>query len=288
MPRIPNAIIDCTFFLYRSKEDALASKDAGGTGFSIFMKSETWSEITYFYAVTNWHVAVRDGCSVIRLNTIDGTTDIIEKGPEDWVFDENGYDLAISPLIFEFSKHNAKPIPIELIYRKNCNAPETYTVGLGDDVFMLGRFIDIDNTPTNTPAARFGNISVMPTPIEQAGPKVSLKDSYCLDMHSRTGYSGSPVFVYRTPGTNIAHTLDSGAPDLEKSMLFLLGVHSAQFQEELKMAGTKDEYVTGGSGMTIAIPSHNILKLLNTDELKKRREEDDTKWGEIFKNEGRS
>ena len=54
---------------------------------------------------------------------------------------------------------------------------------------------------TNNPAMRFGNISLNPTPIEQ--PNQSIKDSYCLDMNSRTGFSGSPVFMYRTPGSDV-------------------------------------------------------------------------------------
>lgn len=291
MPRIPNEILDCTFFLYQSKEDALARKKTGGTGFFICMESEVWKkEITYFYAVTNWHVAVRDGCSVIRTNTIDGQTDIIEHGPEDWIFDKDGDDLAIMPINLNPSVHAAKPIPINLIYKKEdfVNGPEANSIGLGDDVFMLGRFIDIDNTPANSPTARFGNISSMPHPVKQAGPTSKLKDSYCLDMHSRPGYSGSPVFVYRTPGTNLAHTLDSGIPDLERSMLFLLGVHFGHFSEDLKITGAPNVRVTGSSGMTGVIQSCKILELLNMNKLKKRRADDDFKWGEIFKKEKES
>ena len=58
-----------------------------------------------------------------------------------------------------------------------------------------------------------------------------------------------------------------------------------QFPENLKIHGTDDGYISGFSGMTGAIPSHKILELLNLDALKKRREENDARWGEIFKKE---
>src|SRR5208337_5394725 len=82
-----------------------------------------------------------------------------------------------------------------------------YGIGVGDDVFMVGRFINHEGSPTYLPATRFGNISVMPFPIlksPQKGP------SYCIDMHSRPGFSGSPVFVYRTPGGNLDVALKTG------------------------------------------------------------------------------
>lgn len=48
---------------------------------------------------------------------------------------------------------------------------EKHRIGIGDDVAMIGRFVDHDGGETNQPAARFGNISVMPTPIAQpTGP----------------------------------------------------------------------------------------------------------------------
>ena len=77
------------------------------------------ADVSYFYGVTNWHVAVRDGCSVIRLNSHDGTTDVLELGPEDWVFDANGDDLAIAPIQPNFDRHALSPIPIDLIYTLN-------------------------------------------------------------------------------------------------------------------------------------------------------------------------
>src|SRR5271170_5484166 len=75
-------------------------------------------------------------------------------------------------------------------------------IGPGEDVFMVGRFIDHDGKDANIPSVRFGNISTLPQPIEQPSGSTNNK-SFILDLHSRTGYSGSPVFVYRTPGSDL-------------------------------------------------------------------------------------
>ena len=61
---------------------------------------------------------------------------------------------------------------------------------------MVGRFVDHDGGPTNLPAARFGNISIGPSKIRSELGKYV--DTICLDTNSRTGFSGSPVYVYRT------------------------------------------------------------------------------------------
>ena len=71
-------------------------------------------------------------------------------------------------------------------------------IGPGDDAFMVGRFVSHQGLNKSVPAVRFGNISMDPAPIKQVNGE--LADSYCIDMRSRPGYSGSPVFVYRTPG----------------------------------------------------------------------------------------
>lgn len=47
----------------------------------------------------------------------------------------------------------------------------------------------------------------------------------------------------------------------ESPFVKLLGIHCGQFPEELKLAD--GAIVTGHSGMTIALPSDNIHKLLN-------------------------
>ena len=50
------------------------------------------------------------------------------------------------------------------------------------------RFIDHDGGQKNQPALRFGNVSMNPTPIRQDNGVEA--EAYCIDLHSRSGYSG--------------------------------------------------------------------------------------------------
>jgi hypothetical protein len=147
-------------------------------------------------------------------------------------------------------------------------------LGVGSDVFMIGRFIDHDGGQTNRPAARFGHISVLPAPIIQSNHVKA--DSFCIDMHSRTGHSGSPVFVYRTPGTDIGfiQTMQTGP------YFGLLGIHWGQFPElweikketipqtEASSIIREGQYIKGQSGMACVLPAWSILEVLTMPKLK--------------------
>ena len=143
-------------------------------------------------------------------------------------------------------------------------------IGFGDDVFMLGLFLDETGTAIELPKARFGNISAMPsrhTQIEQENGRKH--PSIIIDMHSRGGHSGSPVFVYRTLGANLdmANTTNIG---LKEGTLFkFFGVHWGQFTETLELKS--GEEVAGWSGMTCAIPAWRLEGVLNLPEIKDRR-----------------
>lgn len=269
MPKIPDDILDCTFFLFNSREDAERGRDFGGTGFFVYLPySNHPKRAIHLYAVTNWHVACRDGCSVIRLNTIDGGTEILDFDPSDWHFESGGHDIAVVP-IEPSGRHKFKAIPAHLFLQPETR--EIEPVGVGDDVFMVGRFVDHDGRSTNVPSVRFGHISMMPTPMLQ--PNQATRESYCLDMHTRTGFSGSPVFIYRTPGSDLAFAFKTGAGSTQSALLFL-GLHWGQFPERWEVEGNVQgpgAFVRGASGMTCICPASALAALLNLSPLVERR-----------------
>jgi hypothetical protein len=283
MPQIAPNFLDSVIYLYRNGEDAKAGKNFGGTGFLVTLPDETYPhQVSYFYAVTNWHVACR-GDSTIRVNNVDGSVDVFEFGPDEWHFSTK-YDVAVIPMPFNASRLRAAMLPTQMFVTEELfrgGGP----LGVGSDVFMIGRFIDHDGGQTNRPAARFGHVSVLPAPIIQ--PNRVKADSFCVDMHSRTGHSGSPVFVYRTPRSEIGWV-----PSIEHgAYLGLLGIHWGQFPElweieKSKMpdspseAGTlilEGQYVKGLSGMTCVLPAWSILEVLRMPKLTGLRREHTTK-----------
>jgi hypothetical protein len=234
---------------------------------------------------------------------MDGNVDILPHDPAEWTFDRR-YDIAVIPIGLSPKAHKFTHIPIGMFLTRE--AVDKEEVGIGDDIFMVGRFMDHDGGVTNRPATRFGNISVMPSPIEQ--PNGHMADSYCVDLHSRSGYSGSPVFMYRLPWQDLVadeirmvpHNTTPPTFSMEK-IFGLLGIHFAQFPEEWELrAGvakskrtkaevpliTEGGYIRGLSGMTCVLPAWNIIEVLNLPDLVDHRERQDASEEERRRREG--
>jgi hypothetical protein len=311
MPRIPENIIRSVFYLYASKEDALAGVNPGGTGFIVDtgIKLDSASRsftLPHYYGVTNWHVACDgDDCfPVIRLNTVDGGIDVLEFNPDQWEFLPGKCDVAVIPLhSLDDRTHAVQSISTNLFVRTDANP-----YYIGDDTFMIGLFLDHAGVTTNVPSARFGNISMLPNPRATIRQYTGYDGvSYVVDMHSRTGFSGSPVFAYRTFGSDLTELFGHRFDHLEiddwdsehsrggrlqvRTLFNFLGIHWGQFPEEWEINSSKkpltrkaarkkgllvdESYIEGMSGMTCVIPAWEILEVLNMPKLKKQRDDVD-------------
>jgi hypothetical protein len=278
MPRLPQEIFRAPFYLYETEEEAQAGAPFGGTGFIVAYPTDL-PDVNFVYAVTNWHVAVRDGASVIRVNKIGGGMDIFPLDPAEWHFQRGGYDLAIASFPLTVEKHECNALCVTMFLSKE----EIEDLGItpGEDIFMVGRFVDHDGADSNVPAVRFGNISVMPQKIVQPTGATHL-ESFILDLHSRTGYSGSPVFVYRTVGSDL--TIGSMSDVPKDIFLKFLGIHWGQFPEKWEIeTGVKntaqgvtysedEKYIKGLSGMTMAVPAWAIKEFLDMPQFRDGRE----------------
>jgi hypothetical protein len=285
-------LLDSTFFLYPSAAAAEAGEQFGGSGVIIGVPLSGRPDILVRYAVTNWHVACKSGASVIRLNKRDGGVHVVEKDPADWTFMASGPDLAVTPLSIS-SQVVGQMVPTAMFVLPD----DKGSVFIGDDVFMAGRFIDFDGHETNKPALRFGAISMIEAPVRQ--PTSYEGRSYIVDMHSRSGFSGSPVYVYR-PGPTFQLPFEVPGAALYKmdgpkvshrtwgignnTQVRLLGIQWGQFPEEWEIRGeaqtTASEgsliregaYVRGFSGMSCVVPASDILLALDAPKLLEHRE----------------
>jgi len=282
MPKLPSYFFRSVIYLYETREHAEQGKPFGGTGFLVGEAVEGRTDGVHVFAVTNWHVAVSGGASVVRVNKLGGGVDIFELDPSDWTFVPKGHDLAIAPIPVSIDAHDVSAVDVKFFLTEA--DVEKFKVGVGEDAFMVGRFVDHDGVESNVPAVRFGHISVMPQAIRQFTGAEKLK-SFVLDMHSRRGYSGSPVYVYRTYQSDLAQ----GTPE-ESGEVFikLLGIHWGQFQEEWKVhAGRKgraesdilretddERFIQGLSGMTMVIPAWDIAEMLKLPKIIKAKQRD--------------
>jgi hypothetical protein len=277
-------ISDTVFFLYPSVEDAVKGSEFGGTGFFVAVPSVRWGDqYWHVHGISNWHVAVRGGSSVVRINRKDGGTDSFDFEPHEWTFRPGWHDIAISPpLPIDPDQHRVEACDVRALLTEDNLTKDD--IGPADDVFMVGRFIDYCGLETNMPAYRFGNVSIVNAQVKQ--PTGYLGGSFVVDMHSRSGYSGSPVWLYRTPGSvfNV-----SGDLSTTWHYVKLLGIHWGQFPEkwELKeerpapwkaaadIAGlvTDGHYVEGLSGMSCVAPSSAMIELLGHQTLQAMRDQ---------------
>jgi hypothetical protein len=270
MPSIPRGLLDISVYLYPSRESAEKGERFGGCGFLVGYPTQFSPSAQYVYAVANYHVAIAGGCPVVRVNTMDGGVDILEFDVSDWTcIPRKGGDLA-AVLVTMSPNHDAAQIDVRTGITQAESKDNFF--GPGDDVFMIGRFIDHDGGQTNMPAVRFGNISTRPAPLQGTSNSDGSVEYFCLDMHSRSGFSGAAVFCYRTTGSNIEDAF-TGTTTYSPTVLRLLGIHCGQFPEEMELVeqdGTKRS-ITGYSGMTYVLPAWKIVELLNTAEFSRLR-----------------
>jgi hypothetical protein len=191
MPNIPQHYLDCTIYLYQCVEAAERGENSGGSGCLISVASDSDLDFPeHLYAVTNKHVA-RGGFPVVRLNTVDGKTTILELSQDDWIAHPEGDDLAVLPLALSpETEHEYFPISsYRFLNRESIGAFGGF--GAGDDTFMVGRFITHAGKQRNTPSLRFGSIAMLP--FDKVKLEGHMQEAFLVETRSMSGYSGSPV-----------------------------------------------------------------------------------------------
>jgi Trypsin-like peptidase domain len=200
MPRLKDEILDCVVYLYGSVHEADEGINTGGSGFTVAIECERpeLASLFHTYAVTNRHV-IESGATCVRFNTVDGRRLVVEAKKSDW-YQSDEDDLAVAPM-----PEMPTPIAMNAIPQADLITEEMlaqHDVGVGDDVLMLGRFINREGLQRNAPTARFGHISQMPSDpiqIDIGGKTVIQEGALLCEVRSIGGYSGSPVFLLPNP-----------------------------------------------------------------------------------------
>jgi len=278
MPRIQDDFLDCVVYLYPTAIDAKSGVAAGGTGFLAGVPSAKLKGRSFLYAVTNSHV-IREGNSpIVRLNTLDGATDVLPLEPDNWVHHPDGDDVAVCSIGLSDKYYKFKVVGQKMFLTKDLVAEHNF--GPGDDVFFLGRFMTHEGKQQNLPSARFGNIAMMPWEAVHSSKRGIDQESFLVEARSLSGYSGSPVFVYIPP---LAPRPGKGLTS-ERYGPFLLGIdwcHLATFEEVLeddKETPVPERwYVRSHSGMMAVVPAWKLQEILNLEGLVKERQEFENK-----------
>lgn len=292
MPWIDPSYLECTVYNYPSEKEAEDGDRVGGTGFVVgFYLGERSDRPrpVVLCVVTNKHV-IDAGNTTIRLNTLDGKKDIVALDGVRWYTHPNGDDLAVCPINFSpLHKPVYYNIPSDAFLTKETIAK--YEIGPGDDVFIVGRFVNHEGKQRNLPSLRFGNIAQMPwEPIKIDGRD---QESFLIEGRSISGYSGSPVFVYlpqQMPGANwnrdALKMVKEGKlriPGVSKARVdvpillgpWLLGIDFChiRWDEKIWSKITKkpvsdDWFIKSNTGMMGVIPAWKLMEILEGPEMK--------------------
>ena len=285
MPRIPERFLNCAVYLYPSEVEARAGVRSGGSGFICSIPSAIDKNHAHIYVVTNSHV-IEAGSTIIRINTREGTTDILSTEKSSWFHHPAGDDLAVCSVNLPLEKYNYSYISRIMFLDKGII--DQYNIGPGDDVFLVGRFVNHEGKQRNLPSVRFGNIAMMPwEPIKQDRLGGFLQESFMVELRSIGGTSGSPVFIYFSPLRPIMTT----RPAKDRRAGFLLGILWGHILTEERIRDSDGEKMREGwkvranSGMAGVVPAWKLDELLNIGELVELREEDEKRLAEELKKE---
>ncbi len=286
MPRLADHLLKTVIYLYPTPQHALEGTGPGGSGFIVGQPTTTHGAV-FLWAVTNMHVAkAKAGYSVIRTSGPSGES-VIDRGPDDWITVPGGDDIAITPLGFDFSnlldaklsyvprdwfveaddfsQPRPKPLPDG---SRQAVEPQGYPFGPGDETVMLGRFLGYQGHQRNEPVARFGNLSVgEPVPIRNDTYKFD-QMSFLVEARSLSGYSGSPVFIYRASTTFFGNPLQVTVPRLlgiDWGHL-TVGPNKAVEYTVTWGAPNRPDPVRYNSGIMTVVPAWQLAALLDSEE----------------------
>jgi len=296
MPRVPNEYAECIVYLYPDLAAAEAGERLGGTGFVVGVRGVLDPTLHFLYVVTNYHI-VDDGYSTVRINTKDGKYDAIELDERNWIRGPKDIDLAIYEVAdLDQDKFHLRVAEInDFITREEMSE---YDIGVGSDVFYLGRFVNVEGRSRNMPTLRFGTVAQIP--IEPVDGKVS----FLVEARSIPGFSGSPVFLYvpKPDGSVVASPLglrkaNTGTLGLRTTPGYrqaltapkLLGVdwgHINDYMDCYDDRGKKLAFrVKSNSGLMTVVPIWFLEQMLNHPDVKRMREYRET---EIIRNRSAS
>lgn len=275
MPRIHDIYPKSIVYIYPTHDDADNSSPLGATGFICLVPYEMKigdGNHAHAYIVTNEH-AVR-GDRSIRINTFDGGFDVVDVPKMNWIVHPEGDDLAVCAYHPKFRVHDIIGFPISWFVTKEY--VKEREVGLGDDVFMVGRFQYHEGRKQNFPTVCFGSISQMPNEpilVQRSPDWTTQQEAFLVEMHSIRGFSGSPTFLYVTPATRFMTHVYSDATKYDLTLLGVDGGHlpSNDYIVDDNKQRIPHMRVQSNSAMTYVVPAWKLKELLDMPKLKDER-----------------
>lgn len=270
--QLPEEIRKSVFFVSYLTENGYKF---AGTGFFVSMSLANDPNRLFIYLITAKHVIVEakrasiDGKIWLRINTKNGFEYV---SSEEATWQTHSEDCSIDAAVLSWAPDSAYfdylTIPISLIINEEVISKEG--IGIGDEIFLIGLFVNHYGRKKNIPIARVGNIAAMPEePIETKW--FGGMEAYLIEARSIGGLSGSPVFVY-LPGVRVrGNHLGMGG----RAFYWLGLMHGHWDLPVLKEDIVVEDHVSKEAvnmGIGIVVPASKILEIINSSFFMKLRE----------------
>lgn len=281
--RVPSEITRCVAFLGTHSEGHTVLR---GTAFFLARPIAGVSGRSLGFAVTARHVI--DGMRAsgdqpfIRLNAgiivteSSGERTLLRRWVQEeidlgtWVaHSDRSVDAAVMPMLrfHDFDIDFIRPamtLTREVI--------EQESIGLGDEIFMTGLFVNRPGENENLPIVRVGNIASMRAAV-YASAEFGEMEAYLAEVRSIGGLSGSPAFVH----LGSARVREGGrlvtAPTAD-GVFYWMGLVHGHFDGGLTSSDHVGDAFRGGArervnmGIAIVVPADRILETFADPQLR--------------------
>jgi len=273
--QIPDEIRKCVGFVCYKTADGIK---LAGTAFFVGVPWEG-SQRSFVYVVTAKHIidAIEtrsvDKIAYLRMNLKDKGAGFIPAAIDKWVSHprESNVDVAALPWAPSEAKFDYLSLPVKYALTEDIIKQEN--IGAGDDVFLVGLFVNHFGSERNLPIIRVGNIASMPE--EKVHTRYGDVDAYLVEARSIGGLSGSPVFAYIGDMRKIGGSTQLGRPG--RPLLYWLGLMHGHFNLSTvgvdKLAEDSLTKVGVNTGIAVVVPTWKILEVINQEVFMKAREE---------------
>ena len=255
----------------RNKDTNEVERRPCGTAFLVGFQESGWSVL---YLVTAQHVVSYSrphGSLWVRTNMKDESIEDFETDQSAWET-HPGSDVAIIGVPYgRFADADVVAVPVDWLL--DDAFVERHEMGLGDGVFIPGLFSGLPGTRSVQPVVRFGALSLMPTekiPVKLDPQSVAASDAFLIEVHSRGGMSGSPVFIVCDPSER-----ENPVDPTEDYPMRILGLISGHYDVSDSGDFLSLEEQSGdarlNAGLAIVTPGQAIRELLEREDLVAKR-----------------
>jgi hypothetical protein len=261
MPRIADLVLECSVYLYTSPKNACFGKpDDGASGFLVSIPAKRENLPPHIYVVTNNHV-IEDHDITVRFRAGVSCKRILKLTSAWHQADDD--DLAVNLLAgHERLSKTCHHIPLDLFVSESLI--DQLDIGIGDEVFMVGRLIRNEEEPENSPIVRFGHIASPLSCLTSVwGNEVILAEYRTLGKAS-----GSPVFLEISQRQR-----DLFADQSQGRENLLLGVNRGSTRYKMPIEGIEGATVSIDSSMGMIVPAWRLRQLLESVDVSRERQE---------------